>query len=353
MEERRMRNDSSPVGRLWELTMATAFLASPYHNPVIGYESDIQNLTASEANDFFKRYYTPDRAVGAIVGDIDVNKTIELLRQTFGKIPARNQSLDGSHIISEPPQQGERDVKLRLQAQPTLLMGWHKPSAPNLDDVIAEALEQVLTGGRSSRWYEEFVKQKHLAADLSVFSGPGDALPNLIMIYATPQEGVPLEKLEGELRKAVARLRTEPVSAEELTRAKKNLRADTIRALEDNMGLASRLAESAQIGHDPYYLERRLRQLETVTPGQIQEFVTHYMTNENLTVGALEPPESPAGATGAAQGAAPTTGTATTTATAANVSPATATTPTSGSPVMTGAAPTTATAATTGATPAK
>ncbi len=237
MEERRMRNDNNPTGRLWELLMATSFTASPYGFPTIGFESDIRNLKAGEAYQFFRQHYTPDRAVGVLVGDLDVEKTRKLLRETFGKISARQDDHVDSHIITEPPQQGERRSVLRLPATPTIMMAWHKPAIPDPDDVRAEVLAQVLTGGRSSRWFEKFVKNERLASDVSAFTGPGDALPNLFIVYANPQGEVTLPQVEQALRGEIERLKKEPVSETELARARKILRADKIRGLENNLRL--------------------------------------------------------------------------------------------------------------------
>ncbi len=307
MEERRMRRDNSPIGQLWDLVMAVAFVAHPYGYPTIGWEDDIANLKATAAKEFFRTHYTPDRAVGAIVGDIDLDATEKLLRETFGKLPPRPADQPEHRVVQEPPQQGERRAILRIEATPILLMGWHKPSAPDPADLRAEVLMQVLSGGRSARWVDQFVKREQLAADIGAFSGPGDADANLFMVYATPREEVTLERLEQAIRAEVARLRTEPVAAEELERARRILRADTMRAMETNMGLASSLAEYAQTGKDPYYLERRLRQLEQVTAEDLLGFAREYLVDTNLTVGLLSPPEPEAGA-GPAHGDAATTG---------------------------------------------
>ncbi|MCL5270125.1 MAG: insulinase family protein [bacterium] len=313
MEERRMRNDNNPFGRLWELLMATAYTASPYGYPTIGFESDIRNLKATEAYEFFRENYTPDRGIGVLVGDIDVPAARRLLRETFGTLPARPDGREDRHIIAEPPQEGERRVLLRLSATPTLLLAWHKPAAPDPADARAEVLAQVLTGGRSARWFEKFVKKERLASDVSAFTAPGDLLDNMFAVYATPQDGVPLDRLEKALRAEVDRLRSQPVGAEELERARKNLRADTIRALESNLGFAQRLAEATLIGRDSYYLEKRLRQLQAVTADEIEDFARRYLVDDNLTVAAMEPPApaAPAPAPKPADGAttaAPATG---------------------------------------------
>jgi predicted Zn-dependent peptidase len=291
MEERRMRQDSSPVGQLWELTMATAFVAHPYQYPTIGWASDIRNLKAERAMDFFREAYRPDRAVGVLVGDLDVEKTTALLRETFGKIPVPPAAAFERRIVPEPEQRGERRAVLRLDATPTLLMAWHKPTIPDVDDARAAALMEVLAGGRSARWFEKFVKETRVAAEIEAFSGPGEAEPNLFIVYATPQGAATLDALEAAIREDVARLREEPIEADVLERAKKRLRANATRGLESNEGLAVQLAETAQIGGDPYYLERRLRQLEAVTPEDLRAFAEHYLTDENLTVGLLLPPE--------------------------------------------------------------
>lgn len=290
MEERRMRMDNQPVGRLWELTMATAFIAHPYQVPTIGWESDIRNLTADGAMEFFRTHYTPDRAVGALVGDLDIEETERILRETFGRIPAADPDRPAPRVVPEPEQEGERRAILELDAQPTLLMAWHKPTIPHVADVQAEALMEVLTGGRSARWFEKLVKERRLAADVSTFTGPGDAHPNLFIVYAVPQEGVTLEELEAALREEVATLRSELVDAAELEAAKKRLRANAIRALNSNLGLAQQLASMTQISGDPYYLERRLRQLEAVTPEELRDFARTHLIDRNLTVGMLKRP---------------------------------------------------------------
>ncbi len=289
-EERRMRRDNSPVSQLWDLTLAVAFQASPYAYPVIGWEDDIARLTATEAREFYRTHYTPDRAVGVIVGDIDVDQTAQLLRDTFGRIPPRPDDLILPRIPSEPPQNGLRRAQLALDAQPTLLMGWHKPSAPHPDDLRAELLMQVVSGGRSARWFEKLVKQQRLAADVSAFSGPGEALDNLFMIYATPAGDTTLDQLEAAILAEVAQLAAEPVTEAEIERARKMLRADAIRGLETNMGMALQLASAAQIGGDPFYLEERLRQLERVTPAELQQFAAQYLVERNLTIARIAPP---------------------------------------------------------------
>ncbi|MEN6625076.1 MAG: pitrilysin family protein [Candidatus Sumerlaeia bacterium] len=287
LEERRMRSDNDPTNRLWDLLVATAFVASPYGYPVIGWGDDIANLEADEALRFHEANYTPDRAVGVLVGDLDVEKTEALVRKYFGPLAPRPEGAEPERITAEPAQAGPRRAELAVEAQPTLLIGWHKPSAPDPADVQAELLMQVITGGRSSRWFEKLVKRERLAADIAAFSGPGEVLPNLFMIFATPQGKTSLDQLEAAILGEIDRLRREPPTADELAAAKKMLRADTMRTLEDNLGMARELAEAAQIGRDPYYLEERLRQIEAVTAADIQNFARQYLARNNMTVARM------------------------------------------------------------------
>jgi predicted Zn-dependent peptidase len=275
---------------LWEAINAAAFVAHPYGYPVIGWEGDIQNLKATEAREFYRAHYTPDRAVGVIVGDVDTTRTVELIREHFGKLPARAEGQYRPRIVQEPAQNGERRVKLNLTATPTILMGWHKPVAPDPADIRAAVLMEALTGGRSAVWFTEFIKDRRIASDISAFTGPGDHEPNLFFVYATPQAGATLGELETAIREAVARLHTEPIPRAEIERARKVIRANTVRTLETNLGLAQTLGEMTLMSGDPYYLERRLRELETVTAEDLREFAARYLTPGNLTVGVIDPP---------------------------------------------------------------
>lgn len=293
MEERRMRNDNSPFGKLWEATNASAYTAHPYGYPVIGWEEDIRNLKATNAQDFFSTHYTPGRGVGVLVGDFDVEETRELLREKFGRLPASPAGQLRNRIVPEPEQEGERRVSVELDATPILLMAWHKPCAPDPADVRSEVLEQVLTGGRSARWFEMFVKEQRIASDVGCFTGPGDYEPNMLMVYATPQGDTPLDAVEKAIREDLTALKDELIDGETLTRAKKMLRADTLREFETNMGLALSLAKMAQIGGDPWYLERRMNQLDAVTAEDLRGFVRAYLVDRNLTVGEIQRPEAP------------------------------------------------------------
>ncbi|HDS74482.1 MAG TPA: insulinase family protein, partial [Firmicutes bacterium] len=154
IEERRMRSDDDPDGKLYENFMASAMIAHPYARPIIGWRSDIEQATAQEALDFRNRYYVPENSVGVLVGNFDVDEAKRLVTQYFGRIPAAEEPVPEIRTI-EPPQAGERRVFVEFDAEPQVMIGFHKPNYPNPEGyafrVIANILRDV---GNSSRFYQ-------------------------------------------------------------------------------------------------------------------------------------------------------------------------------------------------------
>src|SRR5215467_6645373 len=131
MEERRLRNDDSANGLLFETFTSAAFRAHPYGIPTIGWESDILSLTPADTEAFFKAHYGPGNATIAIVGDIHPKEVIALIENTFGKIPAAPPP--PQIVTVEPPQRGERRVEVEFDAEPSIAIGYHKPALDHPD----------------------------------------------------------------------------------------------------------------------------------------------------------------------------------------------------------------------------
>lgn len=185
MEERRLRNDDSPNGLLFETFTSAAFRAHPYGIPTIGWESDILSLTPAEAEAFFKTYYGPGRATIGIVGDINPKEVIKLIENTFGKIPAAPPP--PQIVTVEPMQRGERRVEVEFDAEPSLAIGYHKPGIGHADDYVFDVIDEILTDGLTSRLYRKLVRDNRLAASVNSDSNyPGVRAPNLFVLHATP-----------------------------------------------------------------------------------------------------------------------------------------------------------------------
>ena len=211
MEERRMRTESRPVGRLIEQFVATAFTAHPYHHPVIGYASDIQSYTMTDAETFFETYYVPSNMVTAIVGDIHPETLIPLLETYFGRIPGGPKPPPLRTV--EPPSIAEKVVRIQDPSQPFYLEGYHKPAATHPDQPVFDAIDDILTNGRTSRFYRSLVRDKQIAVDAGAYGAyPGEKYPHLWVAYAVPARGVSNETVQHAIREELDRLKTEEVS---------------------------------------------------------------------------------------------------------------------------------------------
>ena len=286
MEERRLRNDDSPSGLLFETFTSAAFRAHPYGIPTIGWESDILSLTPADTEAFFKAYYGPGNVTIAIVGDINPKEVITLIDQTFGTIPA---SPSQPPIVTvEPPQRGERRVEVEFDAEPSLVIGFHKPALGHPDDYVFDVIDALLSDGLTSRLYANLVRAKRIAASVNSDSNyPGVRSPNLFVLNATPLAPHTTAEVEAAIYAEIERLKTEPVSAKELEKVLNNLDADLVRALRSNGGLASQLALYQTVAGDWRYALKSRDKIAAVTPVDIQRVATEYFRRSNRTVATL------------------------------------------------------------------
>lgn len=286
MEERRLRNDDSPTGLLFETFTSAAYRAHPYGIPTIGWESDILSLTPEATDAFFKTYYGPNRATIGIVGDINPREVIALIESTFGKIPASPPA--PQIVTSEPPQRGERRVEVEFDAEPSLAIGFHKPAIGHPDDYVFDVIEEILTSGLTSRLYTTLVRDGRLAAAVNSDANyPGVRAPNLFVIYATPLSPHTTGEVEAAVLAELDRLKTESVAAKELEKVLNNLDADMVRALRSNSGLASQLSLYQTVAGDWRYLLKARDKLAAVTAADIQRVARQYFTKSNRTVATL------------------------------------------------------------------
>ncbi len=286
MEERRLRNDDSPNGLLFETFTSAAFRAHGYGIPTIGWGSDILSLTPAAAEAFFKTHYGPDQATIALVGDIHPQETIALIEQTFGKIPAA--SPPPPLVTVEPEQRGERRVEVEFDAEPAIVIGYHKPGLGHPDDDVFDVIDAVLSDGLTSRLHQKLVREKRLAASIgSDANHPGVRAPNLFIVTATPLAPHTTAEVEAAIYEELERLKQEPVSSAELEKVLNNLDADLVRGLRSNSGLASQLSLYQAVAGDWRYILRSRDKVAAVTVEDIQRVATQYFTKSNRTVAVL------------------------------------------------------------------
>jgi len=289
MEERRRSYEAEPEGKLWETFAASAFNAHPMGQPIIGWMSDIANLTRTKAEDFLRRYYAPNNAIIAIVGDIDPEKTIAMVEHYFGHIPP------GTPVppvaVEEPQQQGEKRIEVVGDAGSELMIGFHKPTLPHADDLVFDVIDMLLADGRTSRLHKKLVVEKQLVSGIGAFSAPGHRYPNLFIVSATPQAPHTTAEAEAAIYEELERLKNEPVSKRELEQILNRLEYEEARQMTSIGGLARNLTEYEAIAGSWRYLIEHRRQVAGVTPEDIQRVAKKYLTRENRIVGFITPQE--------------------------------------------------------------
>jgi predicted Zn-dependent peptidase len=286
LEERRMRTENSPIGQMIEAFLDAAFNVHPYRRPVIGYDKDIRNLTREDVQQFFETYYVPSNLTIAVVGDVDPAQVKRLTQVYFGRFKAKPAPPEVT--IVEPPQQQTREVMLQLASQPWYLEGYHRPAINHPDNVVYDIIERLLSDGRTSRLYKSLVEQKQVALSAQGFSGfPGDKYPNLMLLYALTAPRHTVDEVATALRGEIDRLKTEPVSAQELDRVKTQARAELLRSLDSNMGMAQSLVEYEVKTGSWRNLFKELEAIAAVTPADIQRVAEATFQPENRTIGRI------------------------------------------------------------------
>lgn len=285
-EERRLRTESQPIGRLVEQMIATAFIAHPYKQPVVGYMSDLQAFTATDAREFFDTYYAPSNMVTAIVGDIDPETLIPVLKKYFGRIPARPDPPALRTV--EPEQIAEKTVVIEDPAQPIYMEGYHKPAATHPDQAIYDAIDDILSRGRTSRLYRRLVRDEKSAVTVQSFGAfPGEKYPNLWLVFAVPSRTSSNEAVQASIREEIARLQNEPVTEAELEKFKTRARADLVRQLRNNQGMAVQLADYHRLYGDWRELFRYLEKIDAVTAEDVQRVAKETFQPSNRTVAMI------------------------------------------------------------------
>ena len=282
-EERRLRIESSPIGKLLEAFFATAYQAHPYGRPGVGWASDIESLTATEAQRFFQRYYAPSNLTVAIAGDVDPNEMRRLAEAYFGRLP--KGSSPPAVRTQEPPQEGERRIEVVSEAQPAIVMGYRKPSRQHPDRAVFDVIWSVLSEGRTSWLYQDLVRDKQVAVFAGGFRNiPGDKYASLFVFAALPSAGHTVEENEQAMYEVIDKIRKEKVDTDTLQMVKTKARASLIRGLNNNAGLAGALAENHVAYGDWRRLFRRLDEINDVTAEDVQRVAKEYFRRERRTV---------------------------------------------------------------------
>ena len=302
IEERRMRVDSDPIGRLIEQFVATAYVAHNYGRSSIGWPSEVSQITATEAMAFHQKYYAGGNVVVAVVGDVDAKTAMPMLEKYFGRVPSGPKPEEMTTI--EPKQFAEKTVVIHEQTQPFYIEGYHRPSIHDPDDAVYDAISDIMSNGRVSRLYRSLVEQQQIAAESEGFSPfPGEKYPSLFAFYAVPLPGHTPAEMRDAIHKEIEKLKTTDVTDAELQMYKTRTRADLLRGLGDNQGLANSLAAYQTRYGDWRELFLQLDKVDKVTKADIRRVANQVFVPSNRTTAEIdtEPPAAAAKKDGGAQ----------------------------------------------------
>jgi zinc protease len=287
LEERRMRTEDDPGGWLGEETGALAFRAHPYGAPIIGWAADIGRITPDEIRAFYRTYYVPGNALVVAVGDFEAPRVLDRIRATFGKIPRGPEP--PKVLAVEPAQNGERRATVRREARlPIVYIAYPVPNHASDDAPALELLSAILSGGRASRLYRHLVYEQQLALNAGGSYSYFSLDPNLFWFWATPLPGQTPEALEKALLDEMGKLAKEPVSDEELTRAKNQIEASFVFEEDSVHSRAALLARFELIGGFPLR-ERFVPRIKAVTAEDLRRVARTYFPGERKNVGILLP----------------------------------------------------------------
>jgi zinc protease len=286
-EERRMTVDNSPYGVVFEQLLNSAFTAHPYHWHIVGFMSDIQNITVDDLKQHYKTYYLPSNATAVVAGDVKPKEAMKLVEKYFGDIPFQPAPKQVSTV--EPEQKGERISYVhKIGQMPAFAVGYHIPEFGHPDIYPLTVAARILFSGQSSRLYQRMIYQ-----DQSALAVSGDCFsledPGLFFAFAVMQQGQSAQEGEETLFSELERLKTEPVSQQELAKAKNQLESEFV------FGLQSVSSKGQQIGYyqtilgDYSQLFEEADRYQAVTARDVMRVAQEYFGENNRTVAVLVP----------------------------------------------------------------
>ena len=291
-EERRLRTDDKARSLVIEQLMATAFQAHPYRRPIIGWMSDLDNMTAADARDWYQRWYVPNNATLVVVGDVDHQAVFREAARTYGAVKPR--ALPARKPLVEPAQRGPRSTELKAPAElPYVAMAWRVPTLRDVkadgDFYALQVLAAVLDGYDGARLGKNLVRGSRVAVTAGAGYDGTARGESLFVVDGAPAAGKTVADVEAALRAEIARIQNDGVSEDELRRVKAQAVAGQVYKRDSLMGQAMELGMGEMVGlswkDDAYMLER----IRAVTPAEVQAVARKYFSDDTLTIARLDP----------------------------------------------------------------
>jgi zinc protease len=269
------------------MVRAQAYVAHPYHWPVIGWFHDVDGLTLADAMAYHKIYYSPQNALIVAVGDFDSDQVLKQISEAFAGI--KNGPKPPPVTELEPPQTGTRRVELQHAANlPAFEEAYHVPNLTSPDSFALEVASEILSDGQSSRLYKKLVIEKQMVVDIGAGYDMTSFDPGLFIVSAQVRPGIKASDTQVEVEKELAAMRDAPVGAEELQKAKNLEAAQFVFGQDSVMREAEMLGVYEMLG-DYHLVDKYLDGIDKVTAADVQRVAKTYLVATNLTEGVLVP----------------------------------------------------------------
>ena len=299
MEERRLRTDDKPTSLTYEQFAAAAWTASSYGSPTIGWMNDIENMSLTDLEDWYRRWYAPNNATVVVVGDVDPKEVLALAKKYFG--PLKPESINPPKPRVEPPQLGKRTVVVQVPAEvPYTIMGYKVPvlrtASKDWEPYALEVLAGILDGGNSARLATELVRGSRVVTSAGAGYDMYSRQADLFLLDATPAADRTIEEAQRALFEQVRRLQEEPVTQQELDRVKAQVVASDVFGRDSIFAQGMKIGQLETVGLDWRLADEYVDRIQAVTPEQVQAVAKNYLVEKQLTVAVLDPlPMEPGG----------------------------------------------------------
>jgi zinc protease len=292
MEERRMRIEDNPQQRVVERFLATLYMSNPYHHPLIGWMSDLQSMNINDLKQWYQKWYAPNNAVVVVVGDVKADEVYQLAKRYFGSLKASpSQEIKPQKEVNSL---GLRELTVKVPAQnPWFVMGYNVPSIKTAKQAwtpyALATLNAILSSGDSSRLSKNLVRGQQIAADVSSGYDPFSRLSSAFIIESTPAPGHTTADLKAAILDQIKQLQTTPVTPEELARIKAQVIAGNVYKKDSVYEQAYEIGRLESVGLPWKLSDDFVKNIEAVTPEQIQAVAQKYLIEDRMAIAELQP----------------------------------------------------------------
>ncbi len=291
-EERRLRIDDNPDARTRELFFAASYVNNPRQHPLIGWMSDIANLTVADLRDWYKTWYVPNNAILVVVGDVDPKNVFELAEKYFG--PIASGTVPKLKPRKSPPYVGPKHIDVNLAADvPRIVLGYNVPVLKTAEEAYEPyaltVLLMALDGGSSARFSENLIRGKSVAASISSAYNPFQLFSGLLTFSATPSEGHSLDDVKQALLIEINKLQEVLISNDELKRIKTNAMAEFLYKQDSLTSQANELGTLESVGFSWHLADTYVDEIQKITAEQVLTVAKKYLIPNRITTAYLTP----------------------------------------------------------------